>query len=148
MNKAFVREPDTTEVLCPRCARRESHALRAAFEHYVPADVRRPLAVSTYFCATPTCPVAYFDAFEAVVPVSALNAAVYPKDPSAPLCPCFGLTLEDVEADIADGTPTRIRALLAKSKTPAARCDELSPTGRSCIADVQRCYFKLRGGVG
>jgi len=146
MNKAFVREPDTTDVLCPRCGAAGVSVVRAAFEHHVPAEARRSLAASTYFCATPTCPVAYFDAFEATVAVEALMGPVYPKDPTAPLCACFGLTLDDVEDDIAEGTPTRIRELLAKSKTPAARCDELSPTGRSCIADVQRCYFKLRGG--
>ena len=120
-------------------------ALRAAFETYVSAERGDRWQLSTYFCPTPTCEVAYFDAFEAVVMVNALTAGVYPKDPAAPLCPCFGLTLEDVEADVAEGTPTRIRALLAKSNTPAARCDELSPTGRSCIPDVQRCYLKLRG---
>ena len=147
MNKAFVREPETTEVMCPRCGAAGTDALRAAFETHVPADVRRPLAASTYFCPTPTCPVAYFDAFEAVVPVEALTKAVYPKDPAAPLCPCFGLTMDDVEADVAEGTPTRIRALFAQAKSPEARCDELSPTGRSCIPDVQRCYFKLRGGA-
>ena len=147
MNKAFVREPDTTEVLCPRCGAAGVSTVRAAFETYVPADARRPMAASTYFCPTPKCPVAYFDAFEAFVPTSGLTAPVYPKDPTAPLCPCFGLTIEDVEADIADGTPKRSRELLAKSKTPAARCDELSPTGHCCMPEVQKCYFKLRGGV-
>jgi hypothetical protein len=145
MNKAFVREPDTTDVLCPRCGTAGIGVVRAAFEHNVPSEARRSLAASTYFCSTPTCPVAYFDAFEAVVSVEALAHPIYPKDARAPLCACFGLTIEDVEADIAEGTPTRIRALLAKSKTADAHCDELSPTGRSCIADVQRCYFKLRG---
>jgi hypothetical protein len=144
MNKAFVREPDVTEVLCPRCGAMGIAALRAAFDAYVPTDARRAMAASVYFCPSPTCPVAYFDAFEAVVETSRLAKLVYPKDPAAPLCPCFGLTLDDVEADIADGTPHRIRELLAKSKTPAARCEELSPTGRCCIPDVQKCYFKLR----
>jgi len=147
MNKAFVREPDITDVLCPRCGSAGTTALRAAFEHHVPPEARRSLAATTYFCSTPSCPVAYFDAFEAIVPAEALSHAVYPKDPRAPLCACFGLTIDDVENDIADGTPTRIRELLAKSKTPAAHCDELSATGRSCIPDVQRCYFKLRGGA-
>jgi len=147
MNKAFVREPDTTEVLCPDCGAAGIETLRAAFETHVPAYMRRPLAASTYFCPTPTCSVAYFDAFEATVPVEILTKGVYPKDSAAPLCPCFGLTMDDVEADVAEGTPTRIRALFAKAKSPAARCDELSPTGRSCIPDVQRCYFKLRGGT-
>ena len=147
MNKAFVREPDTTDVLCPRCGAAGISALRAAFEAHVSAEVRRPLAASVYFCQTPTCAVAYFDAFEAIVPADALERPVYPKDPSAPLCPCFGLTLDDVEADAADTTPRRIRELLAKSKSAAARCEELSPTGRSCIPEVQKCYFKLRGGA-
>ena len=105
------------------------------------------MAASAYFCATPTCPVVYFDAFEAVVTSDALLRPVFPKDPTAPLCSCFGLTQDDLEADVAEGTPRRIRELLAKSKTPAARCEELSPTGRSCIPEVQRCYFKLRGGA-
>lgn len=146
MNKAFVREPDSSEVYCPTCAAPGEAALRVAFEAHAPAEARRALAASTYFCPTPSCPVAYFDAFEAVVPVAALAGPVWPKDPAAPLCSCFGLTLEDVEADVADGTPHRIRALLAKSKSPAARCEELSPTGRCCLPEVQRSYFKLRGG--
>src|SRR5213080_2672772 len=98
MNKAFVREPDTTDVFCPRCEAAGIGVLRAAFETYVPAETRRPLAATTYFCPTPTCPVAYFDAFEAAVLTDALVRPVYPKDPTAPLCPCFDLTREDVEA--------------------------------------------------
>jgi hypothetical protein len=145
MNKAFVREPDTTDVLCPKCGSAGTSALRAAFEHNVPSEARRSLAATTYFCATPSCPVAYFDAFEATVPTDALAHPVFPKDSRAPLCACFGLTIDDIEDDIAEGTTTRIRALLAKSKSSEAHCEELSATGRSCIADVQRCYFKLRG---
>jgi Zinc binding domain len=147
MNKAFVRESDSTDVLCPRCGAAGTSALRVAFETHVPPEARRALAASTYFCPTPKCAVAYFDAFEAIVAVEVLLRPVYPKDPAAPLCACFGLTLDDVEADVAEGTPRRIRELLAKSKTPSARCEELSPTGRSCISAVQRCYFQLRGGT-
>ena len=145
MNKAFVREPDTTDVLCRGAWSGRDRALRAAFENNVPPAARRSLAASVCSCSTPNCPVAYFDAFEATVLADALNHPVYPKDSHAPLCACFGLTIDDVEADLAEGTPTRIRALRAKSKSPEAHCEELSPTGRSCIADVQRCYFKLRG---
>lgn len=147
MNKAFVRESDATDVLCPRCGGAGESVIRAAFETHVPADLRRPLAASVYFCPTPSCPVAYFDAFEATVTADALTRPVHPKDPAAPLCACFGLTAEDVAADVDEGTPTRIRGLLARSKTDAARCEELSATGRSCIAEVQRCYIKLRGGI-
>ena len=145
MNKAFVREPDSSEVNCPRCGSVGEEVSRITVEAFVPPDARRQLAATAYFCPMPTCEVAYFDAFEASVPVSALTKDVYPKDPAAPLCPCFGLTRDDVEADVAEGTPRRIRELLAKSKSPAAHCETAAPTGRSCISEVQKYYFKLRG---
>lgn len=147
MNKAFVREPDSSEVFCPRCGSSGEEVQRITIESHVPAEALRPLAATAYFCPLVTCEVAYFDAFESTVPVAALNRAVYPKDPAAALCPCFGLTRDDVEADIAEGVPRRIRELLAKSKTPAAHCETASPTGRCCLPEVQRYYFKLRGGV-
>jgi hypothetical protein len=146
MNKAFVRESDSTEVLCPRCGAAGIDVPRATIERHVPAEALRALAATAFFCPTPTCPVAYFDAFEAQAGTEVLLQKVYPKDPSAPLCPCFGLTREDVEADVAEGTPRRIRELLAKSKSHAAHCDTASPTGRTCLPDVQRYFFKLRGG--
>jgi hypothetical protein len=112
----------------------------------VPSEALRELAVTAYFCPTPRCPVAYFDAFEAAVLVEQLVRPVYPKDVAAPLCPCFGLTREDVAADAADTAPRRIRELLAKSKTSAAHCQTASPTGRNCLPEVQRMYFRLREG--
>jgi hypothetical protein len=144
MNKAFVRESDSTDVLCPKCGAAGVDALGSAVASHVPAEARRALAATAYFCSTPTCPVAYFDAFEAQVPASALTHPIHPKDPHAPLCACFGLTREDVAADVAEGTPRRIRELLARSKSPEARCETASPTGRSCLPEVQRYFFKLR----
>ena len=145
MNKAFVRESDSTDVLCPRCGAAGIEVPRATIERHVRPDALRTLAATAFFCQTPTCPVAYFDALEAQAGHDQLLAPVYPKDPAAPLCPCFGLAREDVEADVAEGTPRRIRELLAHSKSPQARCETASPTGRSCLPDVQRYYFKLRG---
>jgi hypothetical protein len=144
MNKAFVRESDSTDVLCPRCGAVGIDALGSAVASHVPIEARRSLSATAYFCPTPTCPVAYFDAFEAQVAVEALAQPVHPKDPAAPLCACFGLTRDDVEADVAEGVPRRIRELLAKSKSDEARCETASPTGRSCLPDVQRYYFRLR----
>ncbi len=145
MNKAFIREADATDVLCPQCGAAGTGVPRVTIDSLVPADARRVLATTAYFCATPRCPVAYFDAFEAVVLVDRLAKPVYPKDPVAPLCPCFGLTSEDVAADAADSVPRRIRDLLARSKTSDAHCETASPTGRNCLPEVQRYYFRLRG---
>jgi hypothetical protein len=60
------------------------------------------------------------------------------------LCECFGLTHDDIEADVEEGTPRRVRELLAKSQTPAARCAVLAASGRCCMPEVQRYYMKLR----
>ncbi|MEX2176072.1 MAG: hypothetical protein WD872_17050 [Pirellulaceae bacterium] len=147
MNKAFVRESDSTDVFCPHCTGAGTPVARVTIESHLPAEALRPLAATAFFCPTPNCEVAYFDAFEAFVSVPSLVRPVSFKDAAAPLCPCFGLTREDVEADVAEGTPLRIRELLAKSKSPAAHCQTASPTGRCCLPEVQRYYFKLRGGV-
>jgi hypothetical protein len=145
LNKAFVRESDSTEVRCPRCGAIGEEALRSALEALTTAETRRSLAASVLFCPTPVCEVAYFDAFEAFVTVDSLVRPVYPKDPDAPICPCFGLTSDDIQEEAAGSVPVRIRELYRRSKTDEARCYELSPTGRCCLPEVQRLYFKLRG---
>jgi len=145
MNKAFVREPDTTEIFCPKCGAAGVPVPWLAVEHHVPEAAQRKLAASSCFCTTPSCEVAYFDAMESLVLASDLLRPVYPKDQAAPLCQCFGLTREDVEADAAELVPVRIRELLAKSKSPAAHCDTSSPTGRCCMPEVQKYYFRLKG---
>lgn len=145
MNKAFVREPDGDDVLCPRCQSLGETVLPMAFVATTNTDQRKQLADRVFFCPAASCPVAYFDALESSIATTELPRPIYPKDQSAPLCGCFGLTLEDIEDDIADGTPRRIRELLAKSKSPEAHCSTASPTGRCCMPEVQRVYFKLRG---
>jgi len=147
MNKAFVREPDTTETFCPKCGAAGVPVPWITVEHQVTEEKRRVLAASSFFCTTPSCEVAYFDAMESFSLAADLMRPVYPKDPAAPLCPCFGLTRQDVEDDADEPVPVRIRALLARSKSPAAHCETASPTGRCCLPEVQKYYFKLKGGA-
>lgn len=145
MNKAFVREPDTTETFCPKCGAAGVPVPWMTVEHHVPEEKRRALTASSLFCMTPSCEVGYFDAMESSVLATDFVAPVYPKDVSAPLCPCFGLTRHDVEDDVDAPSPIKIRALLAKSKSPAAHCETASPTGRCCLPEVQKYYFKVKG---
>ena len=78
---------------------------------HIRADSRSKMGDSAWFCGFPRCDVAYFNLFEAVVTVDELRAPVYPKDFDAPICACFGLSYDDVEADVGDGAPTRIHRL-------------------------------------
>lgn len=146
MNKAFVREPeDTGQAYCPRCRSLGIAVQEATLTAQLKPEAVSELADTAWFCPFPTCEVAYFDLFERVATIDKLNAPVYPKDPQAPICPCFGFTTDEIEADLAENGVQRTRALVARAKTAEARCQTASPTGQSCVAEVQRYYMKRRG---
>jgi hypothetical protein len=88
--------------------------------------------------------VAYFDGLERVVMASDLARPIYPKDPTAPICACFGLTQADIEQDIAEGVVTRTKAVLEKAKSSDARCPQMAANGEPCIAYVQKYYMECR----
>ena len=68
-------------------------------------------------------------------------------DANAPICACFGLKYNDVVADVDEGTPTRIRGVVVRSKAGEAQCHALAADGRSCMAALQELYMRLRGGA-
>jgi hypothetical protein len=145
MNKAFVREPEQDgRAYCPRCGALGLPVGRGPLDIHIRAESRRKLGESAWYCGFPRCDVAYFNLFDMIVEVNELAAPVYPYDLDAPLCACFGLTYDDVAADVHEETPTRIRAVLARSKTAEARCHELAADGRSCMSTVQELYMRLR----
>ena len=145
MNKAFVREPDAdARLLCPRCASPGTAVGNGPVETYVRPESQAALRDAAWYCGNSACEVAYFNMFEQTVCVSELVTPVYPYNLDAPMCACFGFTSDDVEADIEDGQPVRIRALLAKSQSPQARCQTLAVDGNCCMREVQRLYMKLR----
>lgn len=148
MNKAFVREPDdTSQRHCPRCGSLGIAVGEPTLRAQLSPELQQQIASTAQFCPFARCDVVYFDDFDRVVDRDAFGRPVYPKDPSAPLCSCFGLTLDDVEADVREGGVRRVKELLAKSKSPEARCTQLAPSGQCCVAEVQRCYMRLRGGL-
>jgi len=148
MNKAFLRESDSTDEFCPRCGAAGSIVQRPTYLRFVRDPANCPLAEVANFCATPTCEVVYFDLFERVVTIESLVVPVYPKDLAAPICACFGLTPDDIERDLAEGGVTRTKACLLQAQSPAARCSEKSPTGRSCVAELQRYYLQRQNARG
>lgn len=147
MNKAFVRESDDIGGRCPQCgAPGTAVGAETLVEHIRPQAVS-VLSKSAYFCTTPHCSVVYYDEFERTVGASELARPVYPKDQTAPICGCFGLTCDDVDRDVADGTPTRVRELLKKAESPDARCAILAADGRCCVAEVRRYYMKQKAAA-
>lgn len=146
MNKAFVREPDAdARVNCPRCGGLGLEVGSETLDEHIRAEYRSRLGSGAWCCRTPACDVVYFDLFEQRVLVTELQCAVYPKSPSAAVCPCFGLTLDDIEADLSEGQPLRIRELFRKSQSEAAECSRRAMDGRCCLPEVQRIYLRGRG---
>jgi hypothetical protein len=145
MNKAFVREPEFDgRAFCPRCGSLGVPVEAGALDTHIRPEHRAKMHDSAWFCGFARCDVAYFNLYDAVVLVNELKGPVYPHDPDAPICACFGLAYDDVEADVREGQPTRIRELLARSKSSEAQCHILAADGRSCMSAVQELYMRLR----
>jgi len=145
MNKAFVREPEFDgRAYCPRCGTLGAPVEHGPLDAHIKQSARTKMGDCAWFCSYPHCEVAYFNLFEAVVLADELTAPVYPKDLDASMCACFGFAYDDVDADVREGTPTRIRELLAKSKSSEARCSQLAADGRCCMSAVQELYMRLR----
>lgn len=142
MNKAFVRDSDNDEIRCPLCGAAGRSVPESALVAYLPDHVRQRLGQAVYFCDTPICEAVYFDAVEDYARVSELLQPCYPKDPDAPLCTCFGLTRDDIEQDLAEGTPSRVREIVAKAKTDEAQCSLKAASGRPCVGEVQKYYLR------
>lgn len=146
MNKAFVKEPDSTgPASCPRCGSLGTAVGEVTLDARLPGALRKSVGSTGWFCPYAACGVAYFDEFERTVEVAALPTAMYPKDPEAPICGCFGLTRDDIEADLAERGVRRVRELLARAKSAEARCTTCAADGQSCVAEVQRYYLQRRG---
>lgn len=145
MNKAFVRESEFDAASqCPRCGGSGVSVFGGPLDAHIRDEFREPMGDAAYFCRSPSCDAAYFNRSGVVVTCDQLKAPVFPKDLNAPLCACFGLTDDEILADVDEGTPTRIRELLAKSKGPDARCALLAADGQCCLPAVQERYLRLR----
>jgi hypothetical protein len=143
MNKAFVREPELDgRAYCPRCGTLGTAVNATTLDRHVRSQSRTRIGDFAWFCDFPKCDAVYFDLFERFVSVDETAAPVYPKDASAPICACFGFTLEDIDADVLQAQPTRIRELLTKSESGDAQCQTLAADGRCCMREVQRLYIK------
>ncbi len=142
MNKAFVREPDQTDDYCPRCGSKGEPVGSETLESYLSDEQMRMVAQPANFCPSPQCQVVYFDAFERAISTADIHRPIYPKDPTAPICPCLGLREEDIARDVQDGVKTRVKAAIAKAKSADACCLKMAANGRPCITYVQRYYLR------
>jgi len=149
MNKAFCKEPDSAEpAVCPACGREGLAVAVETIRAHATVESAESLGEPAYFCTTDTCTVAYFDLLERSIETTAARDLFWPKDPAGPLCNCHGLSLEDVDADIAEGVPTRLREVVRKAGEPGAACAVRTADGRPCVARVQKYFLRRRAELG
>ena len=106
MNKAFVREPEPAEPRCPAhegCDGIGTPVTRMTLLAHLPEDNAQSFAESSYYCGNPNCQIVYFDAWGTTVLKTALRSLAYPKSPTAPVCPCFGITAQEIREDGGGG---------------------------------------------
>lgn len=144
MNKAFVKEAEGESGRCPRCDSPGVLVLQETLDAQLGPALRDRVASTAYFCPFARCPVIYFDAFERTIDRDEFGRPVFPKDESAPICCCFGFTLDAIEADLAEGAPKRTRLAVEKAQSALTRCSTQAPSGQSCIAEIQRAYLQRK----
>lgn len=140
MSRAFMKEGEAPEPRCPSCGGAGDAVAPATLDAQLGPEDRKALGDRAYYCAGPACPTAYFSAWDAVVPQDRLKSRAWPKDPEAPVCPCFGLTPADIIEDARSGRRSRILEVREESDAPDSRCPRLAPDGRSCVARVMRLF--------
>ncbi|MFO1062810.1 MAG: hypothetical protein U0892_02905 [Pirellulales bacterium] len=143
MNKAFLREPESDgRAYCPACGSLGDPVQRACLDHHIRSEARSRMGNEGWFCPYAECETVYFDEYLRTVSSAELQQPVYPKSLDAPICGCFGFTLEELDAAVVERSPTAIRDVLAKSKTPAADCARLAAGGKCCVGELQKLYIR------
>jgi Zinc binding domain len=145
MNKAFVKEAEPSHDYCPRCGSDGDPVEPRTVAAHVDESVAKTLGGALSYCPSERCEVVYFDSFGRSIFVEMLRAPAYPKAPDAPICPCFGLTCEEIQRDVEEGVATRTKGIVARAKSAEARCDIFAVDGRSCVPRVQKYYMKYKG---
>lgn len=139
--------------VCPRCeavgTRVDPLTLKALL---TPDGLRRGVPHEPRFCATRDCPVVYFDsACGAIFTERDLTVLVHAKHPDAldvPVCYCFGVTPESMEAASTRHGGTSVRDMITREvKARHCACEVKNPTGRCCLGDVVRVENARRRGA-
>lgn len=135
-----MKEGEAPDPRCPSCQAPGDLVAPATLDAQLSPDDRRALGDRAYYCPGPSCPTAYFSAWDATVPLARLRSRTWPKDPDSPICPCFGLKESDIVDDARSGRKNRVLEIREEADAPDARCPGLCPDGRSCVTLVMRIF--------
>jgi hypothetical protein len=152
MSRAFVKEPETSGPACPSppgCGGAGVPVSRVTLQARLRPEAAARFAGEAYFCPDPACEVAYFDAGRERATREELVAPVWPKQPGAPLCACFGVVRETLQDFGRRGDKAAMRAFLERAGSPEARCESRAADGHCCATEARRVFLRaLEGAAG
>ena len=100
-----------------------------------------------YFCATPDCPVVYYNAEGSVTfhkEDLTIKVGLKETDPTIPVCYCFNITEEDIREEIRKtGRSTASQRIRSEIKARSCACEINNPSGRCCLGDVGKVEKRL-----
>ena len=147
MNKAFVREPDEPPPRCPSppgCGTSGEPISRETLDAQLSrADADR-FPSGAFWCATPGCPIAYFDGWGTEVTAEALSGVPYPKNPGGLACSCLGIPPARILEEAREDKRDAVLRIIAHARSDAAECVRKSPEGRSCERVVRQLFMQSR----
>lgn len=142
LNKGL--SPGGNSDLCPRCRASGSRVDVITLKALLSGDgLRRGVPPTPRFCATPVCPVVYFDNaipvfFEETL-VTVTAHAKHPDDDRVPVCYCFGQTPETIRRELAStGRSSASEIIAAEVKAGHCACEVKNPKGTCCLGDVSK----------
>lgn len=126
-------------LFCPRCGHKGKTVSLLTLKHQI-----RPVHLAAVegglfaFCATPDCPVVYFNETGMALPLQDVRLLPTAKtSANPPLCYCFGFDTAMVRAEIiATGRCTIPQRIAAEMKADRCACEIRNPQGSCCFANV------------
>ncbi len=149
MNKAFVKEPEPEEPRCPLpegCGGIGTSVALATVESQLRAGHGLSLPNNLYYCSSADCSLAYYNPYGFKIPAAMLIQQTYPKDLAGPICPCLGVTAEEIRREAEAGERAKVREVVQYCQSEKADCARRSPTGSSCESEVRRLFMRHFSG--
>ena len=133
--------PQVAEGACRSCGSKGLQVPLSAVKALLqPWGLRAGVPRAPRFCASPACPVVYFDEVsDRRVEESELTVLVYAKharDRSAPICYCFGFAVGDVLDAMKTGAAAISSIVRTEVVAGQCACEVKNPKGTCCLGDI------------